>query len=138
MLPESFKDRMKTLLGNEYDEFISTFKESKVKSIRVNTNKISVEDFIKISPFKLEPIPYTKDGFYVEDDSLGNHPYHHAGLFYVQDPAAMMPANLIKLDSDMIALDLCAAPGGKSIQIASALEDGILISNGENGVNCFF
>ena len=129
MIQESFKDRMKILLKSDYEAFIETFKESKVKSIRVNTNKISVEDFIKISPFKLEKIPYTKDGFYVEDDSLGNHPYYHAGLYYVQDPAAMMPANLIKLDSDMTILDLCAAPGGKSIQIASALKDGILISN---------
>ncbi len=129
MLPESFKDRMKILLKGEYDSFIATFKEDKVKSIRVNTNKISVQDFIKISPFKLEKIPYTQDGFYVEDDFLGNHPYHHAGLFYVQDPAAMMPANLIKLDSDMTVLDLCAAPGGKSIQIATELKNGILVSN---------
>ena len=129
MIPEEFKSRMKVLLGNKYEEFIATFKDDRVKSIRVNTNKISVQDFIKISPFKLEKIPYTLDGFYVKEDSLGNHPYHHAGLFYVQDPAAMMPANLIKLDSDMIVLDLCAAPGGKSIQIATELKDGILVSN---------
>ena len=112
MLPEEFKNRMKVLLKEDYDKFISSFDEPEVKSIRVNSEKIKVEDFVRISPFKLEKIPYTLDGFYVNESNLGNHPYHHAGLFYVQDPAAMMPANLIELDSDMIVLDLCAAPGG--------------------------
>lgn len=129
MLPNEFKDRMKILLGESYERFIDSYSEPEVKSIRVNTEKIDVESFKKIAPFKIEKIPYTEDGFYVSETSLGNHPYHHAGLYYVQDPAAMMPANLIKLDADMIVLDLCAAPGGKSTQIASKLKDGILVSN---------
>ena len=129
MLPNEFKERMKILLSDDYERFTNSFSESEVKSIRINTEKIDVSDFIKISPFKLEKIPYTVDGFYVNESNLGNHPYHHAGLFYVQDPAAMMPANLIKLDSDMIVLDLCAAPGGKSGQIGTKLKDGILVSN---------
>ncbi len=129
MLPEAFKMRMKEILKNDYDSYINSFNEKAVKSIRINTNKISVEDFIKISPFKLERIPYTKDGFYVDEESLGNHPYHHAGLYYVQDPAAMMPANLIELKNDYIVLDLCAAPGGKSGQIGSRITNGILVCN---------
>jgi len=129
MLPKEFEDRMRILLGSDYEKFIATYKESNVKSIRVNTEKISVDDFLKISPFTLEKIPYTSDGFYVNVDSLGNHPYHHAGLYYAQDPAAMMPANIISLDNDMVVLDLCAAPGGKSIQIASKLSKGLLVSN---------
>ena len=129
MLPNEFKDRMKLLLKDKYDEFINTYNNPNVKSIRVNTNKISVEAFLEINPFKLTPIPYTKDGFYVEESSLGNHPYHHAGLFYVQDPAAMMPVNCLEIQPNWLVLDLCAAPGGKSIQIASKLTDGILVSN---------
>ena len=129
MLPGEFKDRMKVLLGNDYENFINSFSKSEVKSIRVNTEKIEVEDFIKIAPFEIEKIPYTLDGFYVNEVGLGNHPYHHAGLFYIQDPAAMMPANLIDLDEDMIVLDLCAAPGGKSGQIGAKLKNGILVSN---------
>ena len=129
MLPNEFKDRMKLLLKDKYDEFINTYNNQNVKSIRVNTNKISVEAFLEINPFKLTPIPYTKDGFYVEESSLGNHPYHHAGLFYVQDPAAMMPVNCLEVQPNWLVLDLCAAPGGKSIQIASKLTDGILVSN---------
>lgn len=128
MLPSIFKDRMKTLLKEEYESFIDSYNETDVKSIRVNTLKVSVEDFIKLSPFELEKIPYTSDGFYVKE-VLGNHPYHHAGLYYAQDPAAMMPVNAINLESDMIVLDLCAAPGGKSTQIGTILKDGILVSN---------
>ena len=129
MLPDEFKERMKLLLQDQYAKFLETYKDKSVKSIRINTNKITVADFLKINPFKLEAIPYTQDGFYIEEDSLGNHPYHHAGLFYVQDPAAMMPVNCLEIEPDWLVLDLCAAPGGKSIQIASKLTEGILISN---------
>ncbi len=129
MLKVEFQTRMKTLLKDEYDSFINSFNEKPVKSIRVNTTKISVSDFLKISNFDMEKIPYTKDSFYVQDEKLGNHPFHHAGLFYIQDPAAMMPFNAVKLNQDFIILDLCAAPGGKSGQIGSFLKNGILVAN---------
>lgn len=131
MLPNEFIKRMRILLKDEYDDYIRTFSSDNVKSIRVNTTKISVSDFLKLSPFSLVKIPYTKDGFYVKE-SLGNHPYHHAGLFYIQDPAAMMPVNSIELEPDWFVLDLCAAPGGKTTQIGSKLTKGILISNEVN------
>ena len=136
MLPVEFEKRMKILLNDEYSNFINSFKEKPVKSIRINTTKIKVDDFIKISPFILTKIPYTTDSFYVDDEKIGNHPYHHAGLFYVQDPAAMMPFNAVKLDSDYIILDLCAAPGGKTGQIGSFLKNGILIANDINPTRC--
>ena len=129
MLPNEFKERMSLLLKDEYQLFLDTFNESNVKSIRVNTNKISVLEFLKLNPFKLTSIPYAKDGFYVEETSLGNHPYHHAGLFYIQDPAAMMPVTCLEINPNWIVLDLCASPGGKSTQIASKLTSGILVSN---------
>ena len=128
MLPNEFKDRMKILLKEDYDKFINSFNEPDVKAIRVNTAKIEVSDFTNLFPSSLERIPYTDDGFFVKE-ILGSHPYHHAGLYYSQDPAAMMPANAINLDEDMIVLDLCASPGGKSSQIALKLKKGILISN---------
>ena len=129
MLPSEFKERMKKILTVDYEDFLKSFDEEPVKSIRVNTEKISVKDFIKISPFEIKKIPYTEDGFYVRSDNLGNHAYHHAGLFYVQDPAAMMPVNTINLEEDYVVLDLCAAPGGKTTQIATKLKKGILIAN---------
>ena len=133
MLPSDFLSRMKDMLGEEYNSFLDSFNDDAVRSIRVNTNKISVQDFIKICPFEIEKIPYTDDGFYVYNgEHLGNDPYHHAGLFYVQDPAAMMPINTVNIESDFVCLDLCASPGGKTTQIASKLKDGILVSNEVN------
>lgn len=81
MLPEEFKKRMKSLLNTEYNSFLSTFEQEEEKSIRVNTTKIGVKDFLNLTNFSLEKIPYTDDGFYIKEKNIGNHPYHHAGLF---------------------------------------------------------
>ena len=106
-MEKAFLERMKLLLKDDYQKYLDSFEENKSVAIRVNTHKISVEDFVKICPFKISKIPYTKDGFYVlEDLSLGNHPYHHAGLFYVQDPGAMYTFNTIKVNKDWLVLDL--------------------------------
>ncbi len=129
-MEKAFLERMKLLLKDDYQKYLDTFDENKSVAIRVNTHKISVEDFVKICSFKISKIPYTKDGFYVQENvSLGNHPYHHAGLFYVQDPGAMYTFNTIKVNPDWLVLDLCASPGGKTTQIANALTNGYLISN---------
>jgi len=131
-LPSEFKERMKNLIVN-YDEFLESLAKPNIKAIKVNTNKISVSEFVKIFPYKIEKIPYTSDGFYlVEEFKIGKHPYHHAGLFYSQDPSAQAPINSIEIKEDWKVLDLCAAPGGKSIQIASKLKTGFLISNEYN------
>jgi NOL1/NOP2/sun family putative RNA methylase len=121
---------MKTLLGEEYDAFIDALNGEAVKGFRVNTNKISVDDFRKINIFGSEKIPYVHNGFYLDFQKAGNHPYHHAGMIYVQEPAAMMPAECIEIEEDWAVLDMCAAPGGKSTQLKNKLgEDGVLVSN---------
>ena len=71
MLPNEFKDRMKQLLKDKYEMFLETYNDSNVKSIRVNTNKISIEEFLKLNQFQLKQIPYAKDGFYIKETSLG-------------------------------------------------------------------
>ena len=129
MLPNDYLLRMKEILKDEYPLYLKTFDEPNVRAIKVNTNKITVDEFVKICPFSLEKIPYTDDSFYVTEPSLGNHPFHHAGLFYMQDPAAMIPANILEIKPNWFVLDMCAAPGGKSIGIASKLTNGVLISN---------
>ncbi|MBO5726768.1 MAG: SAM-dependent methyltransferase, partial [Clostridia bacterium] len=86
-LPLEFCERMKSLLGDQYDAFIAALNEPPVKAFRVNTDKISLGDFEKINEFSSGKIPYVDNGFYLDYEKIGNHPYHHAGLIYVQEPA---------------------------------------------------
>ncbi|HAX83258.1 MAG TPA: hypothetical protein DCY15_01805 [Ruminococcaceae bacterium] len=129
MLPIDFSNRMKELLVEEYEKFEASYSENPVRSFRVNTNKISKDNFDKINPFGGEKIPYEENGFYFSCDGIGNHPYHHAGMIYIQEPSAMAAVASIDIRSDWNILDLCASPGGKSTQAAAQNPNGILISN---------
>lgn len=129
MLPNEFTSRMKELLGDGYEDFIRSFDESPVRSFRINTKKISESDFEKINPFGGEKISYAEGAYYFNYDGIGNHPYHHAGMVYIQDPAAMSPVASVNIEPDWKILDLCAAPGGKSTQAAAKLDGGLLVSN---------
>ena len=122
---------MKQLLGEEeFRLYEDSFRENAVRAFRVNTEKISVKDFAEIDPFSSEQVPYVETGFYLDYDKVGNHPFHHAGMIYVQDPGAMATAECLEVQPDWWVLDLCAAPGGKSSQLRNKLgEDGVLISN---------
>jgi len=134
-LPEEFLAKMKALLGEaEYSELINSYKEPRYYGLRINTLKISVDEFLKISPFKLEKIPWVKDGFYYNgEDNPGKHPYYHAGLYYIQEPSAMLPGEAIAPQPGEKVLDLCAAPGGKTVQMAAAMKgEGILVANDIN------
>jgi len=130
-LPAAFAERMQRLLGQEeYARYEASFQQEAVRAFRVNTQKISVEDFTAVSPFSGEQIPYVDTGFYLNYDKVGNHPFHHAGMIYVQDPGAMATAECLDIEPDWWVLDLCAAPGGKSSQLRNKLgENGVLVSN---------
>ena len=129
-LPSEYLERMKNLLGDEFDDYINSLNEPPVRAFRVNTDKISMNDFNKINIFSSSEIPYVENGYYLEYDKIGNHPYHHAGMIYVQEPGAMAPAECIDINPDWKILDMCAAPGGKSTQLKNKLGDkGILVSN---------
>ena len=129
-LPIDFENRMKALLGDEFADYINELQNPPVKAFRVNTDKISLDDFTKINNISDKKIPYVENGYYLEYDKIGNHPYHHAGLIYVQEPAAMAPAECIDIEPDWCVLDMCAAPGGKSTQLKNKLNDtGVLVSN---------
>ncbi len=100
-LPEKYLENMKQLLNDEYEDYIHCFDETRSYGLRVNTNKISVEDFLKISPFKLEPIPWTTNGFYYEESERpAKHPYYYAGLYYLQEPSAMTPAQVLPIEEN--------------------------------------
>lgn len=129
-LPTQYVNRIKSLLGDEYPLYEKSLNEPPVKAFRVNTDKISVGDFLSCCDFAKEKIPYVSNGFYLETEKIGNHPFHHAGMMYVQEPAAMAPAECIDIESDWKILDMCAAPGGKSTQLKNKLgKKGILVSN---------
>ena len=129
-LPVDFENRMKNLLGDEFEAYKNSLEEEPVRSFRINTDKISLEDFNKINIFNTEKIPYSPTGFYFDFEKIGNHPYHHAGMFYVQEPGAMAPAECFTIGEDWLILDMCSAPGGKSTQLRNKLgENGILVSN---------
>ncbi len=129
-LPDSYTDRMKDLLKGDYDDYLNALEEAPKKAFRVNTDKISLDDFRKINPFGNKEIDYCENGFYLNLEKAGNHPYHHAGMIYIQEPAAIAPAECVTFDNNSYVLDMCAAPGGKSTQLKNKLGDkGILVSN---------
>ncbi|MDQ2085518.1 RsmB/NOP family class I SAM-dependent RNA methyltransferase [Herbivorax sp. ANBcel31] len=132
---EEFFKKMKKLLGEkEFEDFLKSYDSSGYYGLRINTLKISVEDFLKISPFELKPIPWTKDGFYYsEEERPGKHPFYHAGLYYIQEPSAMFPGAVIDAKPGEYILDLCAAPGGKTVQMAAGMKGkGLLVVNDIN------
>lgn len=130
-LPEAFTEKMKGLLGTEYQAFLESYEKERVQGLRLNPLKISGEEFLKLSPFSLKKIPWAKEGWYYEaGERPGKHPYHEAGLYYIQEPSAMAAAELLDPRPGERVLDLCAAPGGKTTHIAGRLMgQGFLLSN---------
>lgn len=126
---ERFLNRMKEYLSPEnYDKLLKSYEQKPIRSFRIN--KIEPQKLINNMNINVEKISYDKDGYYIYDDEkYGNHPYHHLGAIYFQEPSAMAPVNMYEFKGDEIVLDLCAAPGGKSCQILSRIPNGILFSN---------
>ncbi len=131
VLPTTYQTRMRDLLADDYAAYLASLEQPACCALRVNTNKVTVAQFLKIFDRDLQPVGWTSDGFYVDDASdLGLHPYYHAGLFYIQEASAMAPVATMQLADNAIVLDLCAAPGGKAVQISNALSsDGLVVVN---------
>lgn len=131
-LPEAFKERMKTDLKNEYDSFLQSYDKEPTIALRVNTLKLSPEEFKSTVDFCKNAVGWCPTGFYY-DGKKGNHASSIAGLFYSQEPSAQIAAELADVKKGDKVLDLCAAPGGKSTQLAAKLMDeGLLVSNEVN------
>jgi NOL1/NOP2/sun family putative RNA methylase len=148
-IPALFLERMRRLLGDEYAAFARALREKPVSGLRVNTLKLSAQQFQTISPFALgDRVPWCDSAFVIptSDFSFGKHPYHLAGLYYLQDPSAMAPAELLMsapFDSrpgsvslhpasapGLRVLDLAAAPGGKTTALAARMQgSGLLVAN---------
>lgn len=122
---------MKQLLAEEFDAYMDSFEQMPRRGLRVNTLKITPEEFEKIAPFSIKKIPWTSNGYYyTEQEQPAKHPFYYAGLYYIQEPCAMTPAALLPIEDGDRVLDLCAAPGGKSTELAAKLKgSGVLVSN---------
>ena len=131
MLPKDFCDRMEKMLGSEYGDFLASYDLPKYQALRINPLKTDRETFLKQAPFSMQPVPWCENGYYYgEGDQPGKHPYHEAGVYYIQEPSAMAPAQYLEAQPGERILDLCAAPGGKSTQIACGMEGkGLLVCN---------
>ena len=132
MIPEKFKERMQNLLMSDYERFISKLEnENSVHGLRINTLKMKNYDISDFDGFELRKIEYINDSYILRNhDGIGHTPEHHAGIFYMQDPGAMSSLAALNIKRGFKVLDACAAPGGKSGQIAAAIgEEGFLLSN---------
>ncbi len=129
---DEFLFRIKSLLGDDFDEFLKFYENENYKGLRVNTLKCSAEKLKTLVDFELVNTPFCKEGFYIPSDvtSLGNSPLHHCGAFYIQEPSATSAVEMLGVEKNDFVLDLCAAPGGKSTQIGAKLQGtGLLWSN---------
>ena len=131
-LPVAFLHRMKNLLKDEYEVFLREYEKDPVRGIRFNPLKCSKETFLKCFPFLKEASPYSPFSYIFPEEAgkIGQHPFHHAGAVYSQEPSAAAAVTALAPQPGDMVLDLCAAPGGKSTQIAALLQGkGLIWSN---------
>lgn len=135
-LPIEFEKKMKAFLGDEWDDFLYSYDNNRFQALRFNTLKVQSPEermrilkTLKISSDK--KVSWAEEAYYFDENVRpGKHPYHEMGLYYIQEPSAMSAAALLAPKPSMRVLDLCAAPGGKSTQLATYLGDsGLLVSN---------
>jgi 16S rRNA C967 or C1407 C5-methylase (RsmB/RsmF family)/NOL1/NOP2/fmu family ribosome biogenesis protein len=128
---KKFIDKMISLLGEEgSSRFFDSLNTPSQKAITLNTHKMSREEFENIKDFEISPIPEVENGYYVDNLKIGTHMLNHLGVIYSQEPSAMYPVEMLDISEGEIVLDLCSAPGGKSIQILEKLNGtGLLVSN---------
>ncbi len=127
-----FKNKIQFLLGEETDKFFESLDTELKKGIRYNPLKIDENTFVEKIDFLSNKIDWCKEGFYLSKDTQkpGKHPYYFAGLYYLQEPSAMIPVEVLDVKPGDRVLDISAAPGGKSTQIGAKLQgEGFLVCN---------
>ncbi|HHX36906.1 MAG TPA: RsmB/NOP family class I SAM-dependent RNA methyltransferase, partial [Clostridiaceae bacterium] len=136
-LPMRWRESMEELLPpDEMEEFLASFDAPSVKGLLVNRERVkrlrntNRDNFIAyLEPF--DPVPWHSDGFYLPpNERAAIHEWYETGCYYLQDPAAMLPAQVLAAEAGEWVLDLCGAPGGKTAGIANTMAgEGLLISN---------
>ena len=137
-LPDAYITEMKTLLGSEYPDYLEALGSGRSYGLRINTGKTAPSAWMKRRGLEPDPVPWTENGFYYEEDlKPTKHPDYYAGLYYVQEPSAMAPAAALPVEPGDMVLDLCAAPGGKSTELLSKLGgSGFLLANDISASRC--
>ena len=127
MLPEAFLDRIKGQLGDEYPAFLESLERPRAVALRFNPLKGEPPAL----PFVGDTVPWEPMGCYYDPNSRpGLHPYHEAGVYYLQEASAMSAVALLEPQPGERICDLCAAPGGKTTQIAGRMMgEGFLLCN---------
>ncbi len=130
-LPNEFEEKMKALLGDEFEDYIKCYDEPRYYGLRVNTEKISVEDFVKICPFEITPIPWIDNGFYYDGEKISpaKHPYYFAGLYYLQEPSAMTPANRLPVEPGIRFWMYVLHPVERQPSLGKIQNEGVLVAN---------
>ena len=127
MLPEAFLKRMEHQLGEEYPAFLAALERPRAVALRFNPLKGEAPHM----DFTGDPVPWEPRGYYYDPNARpGLHPYHEAGVYYLQEASAMAPVSLLDPQPGEWVCDLCAAPGGKTTQIAGRMAgEGFLLCN---------
>ena len=130
-LPIDFVNRMEQDLGPDFHAFLRSYDENKISALRFNPIKADDAAKAAIGNMLTGSVEWSPNGYYYDEDARpGLHPYHSAGVYYIQDASAQLPVEMLSPNPGDFCLDLCAAPGGKSTQIAGYLDgQGILVSN---------
>ncbi|MBE5870575.1 MAG: hypothetical protein E7294_04865 [Lachnospiraceae bacterium] len=132
-LPADFLEEIKEILtdAKEYEQFLNSFEKKRAYGLRYNPLLGDRQHFLETVPFACKPVAWAKDGYYCDKEAQpGKHFLHEAGAYYIQEPSAMAVAELLEAQPGEVICDLCAAPGGKSTQIAAAMkQEGLLVAN---------
>lgn len=134
-LPSEYEEIMKKQLGDDYQKYIDALNKEPVRGLRINTKKISTNEFLEKTNLSLEKLSFCDDGFLLKsDEKIGNTPEHLSGLYYLQEPSSMTPVVSSEIENEnrpLKVLDLCASPGGKTGQIALRVSDESIIFSNE-------
>lgn len=122
---------MRALLGDETEDFFKALESPPQKAVTINMSRLGCNAIEEVIDFSISPIPKVENGYYIDEDlSIGKTLAHHLGIVYSQEPSAMYPVEMLDISPGDIVLDLCSAPGGKSIQILEKLKgQGLLVAN---------
>ena len=127
-----FSEHLKSYLSSEeIDKLMTSLKDESLHAVLLNPKKISDEEFLKLYPDVIKH-PLVAHAYIYKKElyNLGKSIYHTLGCFYLQEPSAMVPAYLLNAEENDLVLDMCAAPGGKTIQSSFLMKDkGLIISN---------